>query len=273
MNRSKSRLIWPVSFGIACLLQYATTCLGQVSTPVIGVARLGDGSLRILYGVPDNVIVDSQSLDRVEAASFSDAAGLVLKSGRIELLDRQFHVLGEYDTADANALLNIDGGAETAIAWLPGSETLLHLEGSAFQPLRVQGLEHTFKITSLRRNGSTADLLLSNANGNAFQGSVSLKTGELTSLAALQGINGTAFWAGKRILFADSNGLAVQEHNGAVERLETGADNLAFTHMSSQWVLVTSATTQRSWAVNLGGAHVRVSEIPAVPATVQEGVR
>ena len=273
MKRLNFALTAPARFGIACLLSTAAACLGQVSTPVMGVARLGDGSLRILYGVQDNVIVDSQSLGLVEAASFSDRAALVSKHGSIELIDRQFHAIGEYDSADPNVLLNVDGGVDTAIAWLPSSKLLLYWDGTAFQATRVNGLQEPLTVTSVRRKASNADLLLSNANGSIFQASVSLKTGDVTSLAPLQGIDAPAFWAGERILFASPKGLAVQERNGAVEPLAATGGNLSFSHISSEWVLVTSATTQRSWAVNVSTSHVRVSEVPAIPAATQEAVR
>lgn len=273
MNRSNFALTAPARFGIACLLSTAAACLGQVSTPVMGVARLGDGSLRILYGVPDNVMVDSESLGRFDAASFSDKAGLVSKHGSIQLIDRQFRSLGEYDTADLNVVLNIDGGAATAIAWLPGSEVLLHWDGSAFHGTRVTGLQEPFKVTSLRRNGSKADLLLSDANEGVFQASISIKTGELSSLAPLEGIHGPAFWAGDRILFADTNGLAVQDSNGLVQALGVTGGDLSFAHISSEWVLATSARAQHSWVVNVSTGRVRMSEVPAIPPTTQEAVR
>jgi hypothetical protein len=272
MNRSIFAFT-PMCFGVACLLSTAAICLPQVSAPLIGVARLGDGTLRILYGVPDNIIVDSHSLGRYASASFSDQAGLVYTGGSIELLNRQFQLLGEYNTTDANALLNTDSGAETALAWLPGSGELLHWDGTAFQATPIRGLADAFKVTSLRRNGSNAELLVSDPNGAVLEGSVSIETGELTSLTPVQGVRAPAFWASNRILFPDTNGLAVQQPDGSVDVIGAPVENPSFARISSHWVFVTSATAQRSWAVDVSAPHVRISEIPAVPATAQEGVR
>ena len=265
MNPSKFALT-----GIACLLSTAATCMAQVSTPVIGVARLGDGSLRMVYGVPDNLIVDSQNLGRVQTASFSDTAALVYKDGSIDLVDRKFHPVGGYSVEDPNALLNVDGDADTAIAWLPGSATILYWNNGAFHSTVVKGLEGSFEVTSLRRSGPQAELLISDPNGPVFEGTVSIETGELTSLIPLNGIHAPAFWARDRILFQDVDGLAVQQPNGAVEVLPGISGNLSFARISSEWVLVTSATAKRSWVVNVSGAHVRMSELPA---TTAEGVR
>lgn len=263
--------------GVVCsavlIVLTAAYSTAQVKPPAIGIARLSDGTVRSLYGLPANVVVDSRSLGSFDAASFSDQAGLVAKGGRIQLVNTIFTALGEYDSDEAQPLLNVDGDASSAIAWLPSSHSILYWNGQGFIAKAVSGLDTSLKTTSVRvaRRG-TAQLLMTNPQGAVMEASVALESGDVSSVQWLPGIQGEAFWEGSNLFFEDNGGLAVMGSNGATRTVGTvTADGVDFQHISSNWVLVTSRSDSRMWAVHVSGQEIGMSEVPA-PRMVAQGV-
>jgi simple sugar transport system permease protein len=90
--------------------------MAQVATPPIGIARFSDASVRNIYGLPQNLVVDSNSFGSFDATSFSDQFGLVAANGQIQLVKPDFTVIGEYDSAESRVLANVDAGA-SSIFW------------------------------------------------------------------------------------------------------------------------------------------------------------
>lgn len=260
--------------GAALLLLISVFSKAQLKPPPIGIARLSDASVRTLYGLPENLIVDSRSFGSFDAASFSDQAGLLATHGRIQLVNTNFAVLGECETGEPQPLLNVDGSVASAIAWLPASQSLLFWNGTAFVRKEVTGIDRSLQATSVRvQNADTAQLLLTDTNGAVFEASVSLESGNLLSLNSLPGIHGTAFWQGPVILFQDANGLEVTTSNGAMQTIAIPAQDLTFDHVSSTWTLLTSHSASRTWALHVSGNDIHLSEVPAVAMKAQEAAK
>lgn len=273
MKRPNFALTAGVACSSALIVLTAAYSTAQVKPPAIGIARLSDGSLRTLYGLPANVVVDSRSLGSFDAASFSDQAGLVAKGGRIQLVNTIFTAMGEYDSDEPQPLLNVDGDATSAVAWLPSSHSILHWNGESFVIQAVSGLDESLKATSVRVAGrEIAQLLMTNPQGAVMEASVALESGNVTSVKWLPGIQGEAFWQGPNLLLKDEDGLAVMGANGVVRTVGTvTADGIDFQHISSSWVLVTSRSDSRMWAVHVSGQEIGMSEVPA-PRMVAQGV-
>jgi hypothetical protein len=273
MNHSKLVFTRRIVLSAVCLLSCAAAfCAGEVGTPLIGLARFGDGSVRAVYGLPNNLVVDSRTVGHFEAVSFSDAAGLVLTQTRIELVDRHLNVIGAYESNDSRVLLNVDGGRETAIAWLPANHSIVYWNGSGFTNVAVTGIDGGLVATAARkRAGSTAELLLKDAQGAVFKASVSLRSGALISLAAIAGAEGTAFWAGDTILFNSPAGLAFLAPDGSTQNILAKAEELSFQRIASRWIVITSGTSRRSWALNDVSMHI--SELPIPGVTSQEAAQ
>jgi hypothetical protein len=47
---------------------------------------------------------------------------------------------------------------------------------------------------------------------------------------------------------------------------------LEFDHISSKWLLVTSRSQNRMWALHLNGDEIAVSEVPSPAMTLAQGV-
>ncbi|MBV8897125.1 MAG: hypothetical protein JO051_11485 [Acidobacteriaceae bacterium] len=273
MKRPYFALAAAVVLSAALIVLTAAYSTAQVRPPAIGIARLPDGSVRNLYGLPADVVVDSRSLGSFDAASFSDQAGLVAKGGRIQLVNTIFTALGEYGSDEAQPLLNVDGDARSAIAWLPSSQSILYWSGENFVVKAVSGLDASLKATSVRVAGrERAQLLMTNAQGAVLEATVGLESGNVISLKWLPGMRGEAFWQGSNLLFAGDGGIGVVSADGAVRALGavTGG-GVDFQHISSKWVLVTSRSDGRLWAVHFSGDEIGMSEVPA-PRMVATGV-
>ncbi|MBV9766335.1 MAG: hypothetical protein JOZ48_15920, partial [Acidobacteriaceae bacterium] len=82
---------------IYLFLCVAASLLAQVGKPKVGVVRYPDQSIRAIYGLPAAFMVGEQVVDRADAISFSDSAGLVSRAGKIQLIGRDGSVVGELD--------------------------------------------------------------------------------------------------------------------------------------------------------------------------------
>jgi hypothetical protein len=105
-------------------------------------------------------------------------------------------------------------------------------------------------------------MLLMNSDGSAFEGTVSLQSGELLSLQSLPGVRGPAFWQGSFLFFQDANGLEAVSPKGAAQKIAVSAKDLSFDHISSTSVLLTSQSENRAWVLHLNGEHIQLSEVP-----------
>lgn len=270
MRRSEFVFTTRVLIPIAVALFAGGWILAQVSAPPIGVARLTDATVRTLYGLPANVVVDSHVSGEFDAASFSDQTGLVAKNGRIQLVKPNFTVIGEYAGTEPRPLLNVDGAAASALAWLPSTHSLLKWTGAAFDAKVVNGLDPGLRVTSLRlQSADLAQFLLTDTYGAAFEANVSTANGDLTSLKALPGVRGSAFWQNGFVLYQDSDGIHVIAPNGNTRTVMFGAGEVSFDHISTKWVLLTSTSDNHTWAMNVSESNLHLSEVPTLAAKPQ----
>ena len=265
MRRSQFVFTTRVLIPTALALGAGGWIAAQVNAPPIGVARLTDSTVRTLYGLPANVVVDSHVSGRFDAASFSDQAGLVAKNGRIQLVRPNFTVIGEYAATEPRPLLNVDGPAASAVAWLPSTHSLLRWTGTAFDAKVVNGLDAGLRVTSVRlESADLAQFLLTDNDGAAFEANVSTANGDLTSLKTLPGVRGNAFWQNGFVLYQDTAGIHVVAPNGNTRTVMFDAGVVSFDHISTKWVLLTSTSDNHTWAMNVGERNLHLSEVPTV---------
>ena len=249
-----------------------STCLagclqGQVSAPELGIVRYADNTVRPIYGVEANLIVGKQLMAFADAVSFSEFGGLVAIKGRIQLISRRGSVVSEYYTNERKPLLNIDGSLTTAIAYLPSREALLHWSGKSFVLTQLDAGSFGGKPTSVQVHGAhSARLLATNAEGNVSEITISLETGQLTSLKFLPGIRGPAFLQQSFVLFRDKQGLEIEAPNGSRRTVSVPSRDFTVERMSSDWLHLSSPSTQQSWVLHLSNSALQLSEMPVSKA-------
>lgn len=249
-------LLWFAAPGI-----YAQ--ISAPSAPKPGMARYSDRTVHSIYGLESNLLVNDQLLSEADAASFSDAGGLVSIAGQIQLLNSSGAVVGEYDSAERSPVLNIDGGFTTAGAWLPSRSSIAYWNGQSFVTAEVARGGLPGNITSVRiLNGTSARMLANDAGGNVFAVLVSLGTGQITSVNVLPGVKGPAFQQYSFVVSADASGLHIEAPNGTIRTLPVVAVNMTFERMSSDWVHVSSAATGQDWALHLNATTLHLSQLP-----------
>jgi len=104
----------------------------QVSIPRIGLVRYADGSVWVVNGLKSNFVLGARLMTGATAASFSDAGGLVVISGEVDLIRLDGSVVRRYKTDEAQPMPDISGDLTTATIYLPSTHTMLHWNGSSF---------------------------------------------------------------------------------------------------------------------------------------------
>lgn len=239
----------------------------QVSAPKLGVARYADGTVRPIYGIEANFIVGKQMLPIADALSFSDFGGLVAANGHIQLVGPRGALVGQYNSHERKPLLNVDGDLTTAIAYLPSREALLRWKGRSFVLIQLSRAAFSGTVTSVQAMGAhEAKLLATTRNGNVSEVTVSLDTGQLTSVKFLPGIQGPAYFHHAFVIFRGKHGLEVEAPDGSRRTVALTPKDLTIDRMSSDWLHLTSSTAKQDWALHLNSATLQLSELPAAPA-------
>lgn len=249
--------------GLALPLFLAAVLSSEITSPPVGVVRLSDGSVHAVYGLPANFVVMKESLVSADAASFSDLGGVVSLNGNIRLLAKDHSVLASYASSESAPVLSIDHELSTALAWLPQHHVLLHWDGKSFTELDVEPTLLPGSVTSLHcsRTG-VATLTTTSTAGDAFLATLSLKTGQVTSVESLPGARGAAFQQQSFVLFHDETGLEISSPGGIVQSLPIASADLQIERMSSNWLHIMSPGSQQHWALHVDGAHSQLSVLP-----------
>lgn len=236
----------------------------QVNAPQIGVARFPDHTLHRVFGIAANFIVGDPVLGSADAASFSNAGGLIAKNGQIQLLGTDLSVIAEYSSGESAPLLNIDGDLTTAIAWLPNLHALLRWDGHAFAVTQTADVSLLSHVTSVRvQNSSAASLLILEPGGTVSEAEISLDSGNLITLHLLPGVSGTAFEQHSFIVFHDQAGLEIASPTGIVRTIPLPANDITIERMSPDWLHLISADSHQNWILHLTSTVLQLFELPA----------
>lgn len=249
--------------GLTGLVCCAAAWAGGVLTPQVGMVRYSDGALYPLFGLHANFLTGDRAFSLVQAASFSDQGGLISTRGRIMLLDANASVQGSYMAGEESPVLNMDGSAVGAIAWLPRSSELLTWPGGQPTTIAVGQGALGGQVDALWMVGTNAELLITENDGSTALVTVSLPGGNVTNVSAIPGVSGPVFEQQSFLLFHDSNGLEVQASNGSTRTLPITPADLQFEHIGTDWVHVSSPSAQRDWVLHLNATTLQISELPA----------
>ena len=236
----------------------------QLSAPRVGVVRYADGRVYLLYGLPGSYVIGPRVLDDADSVSFSERGGLVARKRSLVLLRSDFSLVGEFETGESNPLLGMDGDLTTAIAWLPSTKRLVHWDGQAFAAVSAPDLSQEGDISFVsKRDSKTATLLLHSSNGFASEASVSLETGQVTSVTAIGGAHGRLFRHGSFVLFPENHDLVITTPaNGNTKKFPLAADDLRVERVSSDCLHLRSLKTQQDWLLHFRGGDCDLAELP-----------
>jgi hypothetical protein len=250
-----------------------------LGAPLAGIVREPDRTLRPVYGVAGNLIT-GQPLPLVDvvAASFSDKAGIVLSSGAIKLINLDGTEQASYSTAESNPVLGISQGPETAIAWLPSEEKLIHWTSAGFVAAQIDASRFAGPVVQVEMIVPAAvDLWLSIQSDSIQHIRVSLSSGAVTPLETVTGVNLPILVAGSSLIFYDTEGLEIQSSQRQSRALplnlsQTERAGLTFESASATWIHISSSSSARQWMLHLGASGPSLCALPAVSSAQSSGV-
>jgi hypothetical protein len=240
----------------------------QLSVPELGFARFPDGCVHAVHGIAGNIIVVPRAVGRADAASFSDAGGLTSTGGLVRLTDTAGAMLGEYESGEAQPILNIDSSLQSAVVWLPSTHTLLGWDGKAFTTTEVDDSPFGGKVTFVKlAAGKTVELFVELADSSVSKVSLSLPSGRLITSDMTPGARGAVFVQQGWMLCQNERGLMAELPNGNRRAIELSkealpADDLKIERMSKDWLHVSSRATGANWAVYWSRTRTSVCLLP-----------
>ena len=237
----------------------------QVSVPRPGFVRNGALPIQTIYGVAGSLVAAPSNLGAAEALAFADRFGIIAVSGQLNLLGSNGLVLGHFETQENHPVLNLDSDPASAVAWLPGSHSLLWWNKNQWQQVTLDGLPEGAPVTSVARDSAnSARLIFTQADASILAATISLPQASVESIDLLPGVRGPAFQFGSKLIWAEEQGLVIASTAGSVEHtLPLPAPGVfSAERMSSQWVhLYFPAAGGTHWALHLG-AKPTLSRIP-----------
>jgi len=247
----------------------ATACIPancQLATPSVGYVRYPSGDVRSIYGLQGNYIVGDSVLSSGEAASFSEAGGLILRSGTLVLVDSKFATVATAEVHESAALLRIDGSPETAVAWLPGSRALVHWNGKSLATASLSSIGEGATVTSVRKlDANTASLLVSKPDGTLTRNRISLRTGELKSSQPVAATCNSSWEDGSRILcFSDRKFSILSPVGDILQALPLPVDgNVAMEQASARCLHVSGKPPGEDWLLHLDDKDLQLYQLPS----------
>jgi hypothetical protein len=252
----------------------AQTGSAPMGTPVAGIVREPDHTLHPVYGVAGNLITgQALPLHDVQAASFSDEAGIVLSSGAVKLVNLDGSERASYSTAESQPVLGISQGPETAVAWLPSEQTLIRWTSAGFAPLLLDASGLPGPIVEVRTIApGTVDLWLQTQTNSIQHVRVSIANGAITTLQTTAGIIAPVVATKGSLIFYDADGLELQSaqsqsHTLPLNLSKAEISGLTFESASANWIHIASGSSGRQWMLRLGASGPSLCALPAVSST------
>ncbi len=241
----------------------------QLATPSVGHVRYADGVVRPIYGLPGNYILGDAIPALAEAASFSEAGGLISKGGTLLLTDSNLTPVAAADLHSSAALLRVDRTLDTAIAWIPETRVLVHWNGKSLSPVPVASLGEGDRVTSVRKlDANTASLLVSKPDTTLVRYRISLLEGALQSSNALSAGCNSTWDDGTRILCLSDRKLSILSQAGDVRQtLPLPVDgSLALEQAGTRCLHFSGRTPGENWLLHLDDKDLQFYQIPAPKA-------
>jgi hypothetical protein len=255
----------------ALFLLTAGTLAAQIASPRAGFVRYEDRSVRAVYGMPGNLVVESHPSLFADSVSFSDWGGLAADNGRIRLLRRDGSTVAEAPVTDRDVLLNAGTKPEQSVAWLPASHRLLCWTGREFRSVLVNDSAISGTIVSVASLSPTEVRFISTeADGSASAIRISASSGDVLSTDTIAGVRGAAYQIGSFLISANDKGELVLDREGVQENLLCSIQNLSVQRMASDWALLSGQKGSQRWVLYLPHAgRPVVSMLPALPPSLR----
>lgn len=260
---------------LAVQARSAQTSSGPLGTPVVGIVREPDHTLRPVYGVAGNLITGQPlALRDVRAVSFSDEAGIVLSSGAVRLVNLDGTERSSYPTAESQPVLSISQGPETAVAWLPSEQKLIRWASAGFVSLPVDASQLAGPIVALQMSAAASvDLWLRAQTDTIQHVRVSLPGGAIAPLETIA-VDSPIFVTGTALISYGADGLQIQSSPAQTHALPLNLSavelaGLTFERASSHWMHITSVLAGRQWMLRLGAPSPSLCVLPAAISSTQ----
>jgi hypothetical protein len=169
------------------------------------------------------------------------------------------------EVADSEAIVRIDGNLETAIAWFPESQALVHWNGKSFVRTAVPEFSREGVVTSVRKlDGYTASLLVAKPDGTIVRFVISLRTGDLKSSITVPSASGAAFEDGARIFCFNKGKLSVVSQAGETLQVLSLAvdDGLKIEQASSRCLHLSTRMPGQDWLLHTDGNDLHLYRLP-----------
>jgi hypothetical protein len=242
----------------------AVALQAQVSVPRAGLVRFSDGMVRAVVGLPGNLVVDQKPLFAADQIAFSGLAGLTAYQGHIQLFNSDQQIIGEYVSNDLAPVLNVTAGLDSAVAWLPSTQTLVYWDGKALVAVDASLTSLPGSVRSIvKANPNQATLFMELPDKAVMEATVSLETGGLVSLVPKPGLTGTVYRTSGGFLFWNGSDLKFESDSGVVQKVLASSEPLIIERMSSNWLHILSPRAKRSSALYLEAKQLHLSAIPS----------
>jgi hypothetical protein len=164
---------------------------------------------------------------------------------------------------DADAVLGISNGPETAVAWLPREQKLLHWTGQ-WSEVPLDGTRLPGRVRDVQYESPDAvTLLTEDTSGSLLRVRVPLAAGGFTSISPAGFATGDALLAQHAIVWETNDGFSVRCETGNTIDFPLSAGDLSLERASSEFIHIAAVSGNGHWLLHLTPDAATLSEIPA----------
>lgn len=251
-------------FSIAAL-SFSTLAAQTIGPPQVGFAASPGGALRPVYGVAGNFLLGPPVASKVLSQAFSGSIGLLKTDSALAVFDPQGNILATIDTAPGPAMFAFSPDGFTALAYVPGSNSLVEWRAGKFGalPFRPENSDPETIVAVALPNVFEASLIVQR-NGGLWEVQLPLRRARVASQQALPGITAPVLaLASGLLVFANGQSLILRKPDNSEIRIAAQLPHRFSLHqMSGDWVQLSDGESPRRFAIRISAGREAFYELP-----------
>lgn len=230
--------------------------------PQMGFTATSDGSVRPLYGVAGSFVLGLPVAEKALSEAFSGSFGLLKTDSTLSAFDAQGRTLASIDAASGPALFGFSSDGASALAYVPGSNTVVEWSSGKFSTVPVR--PEPGRILAIAMPNMFEASLIFQRDDGLWQIRLPFTHQRPASEQALPGVTAPVFAPA-------SGGLIYREPQGIVLRTPQGSEThiaaqlpagFSMQQIDSDWIALADSNSALRFAIRITPGREGFYQLP-----------
>jgi hypothetical protein len=237
-----------------------------IAPPQLGFVRDGGSALRPVYGVTGSFVLGSPLDGKIVSEAFSGSIGLLKTDSSLAAFDSTGKRLASIDAAEGPALFAFSPGGNTALAYIPSSNSLIEWRGSVFAPVPAK-YEEPDTVLAIAFPTPLEAAVMVQRKDTIWELNLPLGENRPISQHALIGVHAPmlALPTGD-LVYSDSHGIVVRRSDATEVHIAARLPaSFSLQQMNQSWVLLMDQNSSAQFAIHTAPGREGFYRLPWSP--------